>query len=175
MENVYVIDSLSLSAGQGIQLLRAIDLAKEGLSAKEIVDRINEDRSKVQISFVVDKLDFLHKGGRCSSTAAVASKLLKIHPSIAMKDGALGVDKKYMGNLSRSCSQYVKDIADAYKNYDETRCFVTHSPSDPEIIELVKNCVKEHFRFNEVLESEAGSTVTSHCGYNTIGIIFYTK
>ena len=111
LENVYVVDSLSLSTGQGIQILKAINLRKQGLSAAEIVKEIESLRDKVQISFVVDKLDFLHKGGRCSSTAAFASKILKIHPSIAMKNGSLGVDKKYMGNLSRSCAQYVKDVA----------------------------------------------------------------
>lgn len=175
LENVYVIDSLSLSSGQGIQILKAIELKKEGKSAKEIVDIINSNRNKVQISFVVDKLDFLHKGGRCSSVVNVASKVLKIHPSIAMNDGALGVDKKYRGSLARSCSQYVKDIAEEYTNYDETVCFVTHSPTDKEIVDVVKEKVNEYFRFNEVIESDAGSTVTSHCGYNTIGIIFYTK
>ena len=142
-DNVYVIDSLSLSTGQGIQILKAIDLLEEGKSAKEIVDTINAQRENVQISFVVYKLDFLHKGGRCSSVANVASKVLKIHPSIAMKDGALGVDKKYMGSLARSCSQYVKDIADTYKNYDETRCFITHSPTDSAIIDVCFLFVKD--------------------------------
>ena len=175
MENVYVVDSLSLTTGQGIQILRACELAKQGKTAKEIVEAINADREKVQVSFVVDKLDFLHKGGRCSSAAAVMSKVLKIHPSIAMKEGSLSVDKKYMGNLARSCSQYVKDLADAYKNYDETICFVTHSPSDQAIVDLVKEKVNEYFKFNTIVDSVAGSTVTSHCGYNTIGVIFYTK
>ena len=175
LENVYVVDSLSLSTGQGIQILKAINLRKQGLSAAEIVKEIESLRDKVQISFVVDKLDFLHKGGRCSSTAAFASKILKIHPSIAMKNGSLGVDKKYMGNLSRSCAQYVKDVADAYKNYDETVCFVTHSPSDEAIVNLVTEKVKEYFNFEQVIDANAGSTVTSHCGYNTIGIIFYNK
>ena len=175
MENVYVVDSLSLTTGQGIQILRACELVKQGKSAKEVVDTINADREKVQVSFVVDKLDFLHKGGRCSSAAAVMSKVLKIHPSIAMKDGTLSVDKKYMGNLARSCSQYVKDLADAYKNYDESICFITHSPSDQAIVDLVKDKVNEYFKFNTVVDAVAGSTVTSHCGYNTIGVIFYTK
>ena len=103
------------------------------------------------------------------------SKVLKIHPSIAMKDGSLSVDKKYMGNLARSCSQYVKDLADTYKNYDETRCFITHSPADQAIVDLVTEKVKEYFKFNEVIDTVAGSTVTSHCGYNTIGVIFYLK
>lgn len=175
MENVYVIDSLSLSTGQGIQILKAIKLKEQGLSAAEIVKEIESLRDKVQMSFVVDKLDFLHKGGRCSSAAAFASKILKIHPSIAMKDGSLGVDKKYMGNLARSCVQYVKDVAEANKNYDESICFVTHSPSDEEIVKLVIEKVGEHFKFDQVIDSDAGSTVTSHCGYNTIGIIFYNK
>ena len=100
MEIVYVVDSLSLTTGQGIQILLASEMAKQGKSAKEIVDTINADIAKVQVSFVVDKLDFLHKGGRCSSAAAVMSKVLKIHPSIAMKEGALAVDKKYMGILA---------------------------------------------------------------------------
>ncbi|MBQ7373358.1 MAG: DegV family protein [Clostridia bacterium] len=175
MENVYVIDSLSLSTGQGIQILKACELVKQGKSAKEIVETINENRSKVQVSFVVDKLDFLHKGGRCSSTAAFMGKVLKIHPSIAMKNGSLLADKKYMGNLTRGCTQYVKDLADAYKNYDESICFLTHSPSDQALVDLVAEKVKEHFKFDKVVDAVAGSTVTSHCGPNTIGLIFFTK
>lgn len=173
--NVHVVDSLSLSTGQGIQILKAIKLREQGLSASQIVNEIEACRDKVQISFVVDKLDFLHKGGRCSSTAAVFSKILKIHPSIVMKDGSLGVDKKYMGNLIRACSQYVKDVADANKNYDDSICFVTHSPSDEAVINAVKEKVGEYFNFSQVVDAPAGSTVTSHCGYNTIGIIFYNK
>lgn len=175
MENVFVIDSLSLSTGQGIQILRAVKLAEEGKSAQEIVDIINEDRSKVQISFVVDKLDFLQKGGRCNAVKAFAAKVLKMHPSIVMKEGSLGLGKKYMGNLSRSCAQYVKDIAEQYKSYDESICFVTHSPADKEIVDLVIEKVQEFFKFDQIIDTTAGSTVTSHCGPNTIGIIFYAK
>ncbi len=175
MNNVYVIDSLSLSTGQGIQILKAVSLAEEGKSAKEIVDIINEMRDKVQISFVVDKLDFLAKGGRCTAAKALAASVLKIHPSIVMKDGSLGQGKKYMGNLARGCTQYVKDIASEYRNYDESLCFITHSPTDQAIIDIVTEKVKEHFKFDTIVETTAGSTVTSHCGPNTIGIIFYSK
>ena len=175
MDNVYVIDSLSLSTGQGIQILKAINLANEGKTAKEIVDTINDCRDKVQISFVVDKLDFLAKGGRCNAAKALAASVLKIHPSIVMKDGVLGQGKKYMGNLARGCTQYVKDIATEYKNYDESICFITHSPTDQAIIDLVIEKVKEHFNFEQIIDTTAGSTVTSHCGPNTIGIIFYSK
>ena len=175
MENVYVIDSLSLSTGQGIQILRAAKLLQEGKSAKEIVDTINADREKVQISFVVDKLDFLQKGGRCNAAKALAAKVMKIHPSIVMDDGSLGLGKKYMGNLARSCAQYVKDIAEEYKAYDDSICFITHSPTDQAIIDIVTEKVKEYFKFEQIFETTAGSTVTSHCGPNTIGIIFYAK
>ena len=175
INGVYVIDSYSLSSGQGIQILRAVDLLNSGKTIEETVKIINEEKYKVQISFVIDTLNFLHKGGRCSSVALVASKVLKIHPSIAISDGALTVKKKYVGSLTRALAQYVKDTAVEYKSYDNTRVFITHSPADIELVELVKDAVKSEFSFNEIIESRAGSTVTSHCGYNTIGIIFYTR
>ena len=175
MKNVYVVDSYSLSTGQGIQILKAHKLMQEGKTAQEIVDIINADREKVQISFVVDKLDFLVKGGRCNAAKALAAKIMRMHPAIVMKDGSLGAGKKYMGSLARGCAQYVKDIADEYKNYDDSICFVTHSPSDKELVDLVVDKVKEHFNFKEIVDAQAGSTVTSHCGPNTIGIIFSSK
>lgn len=175
LENVFVVDSYSLSSGQGIQVLKACDLLKEGKTAEEIIAEIDANRDKSQISFVVDRLDFLHKGGRCSSVAMAASKVLKIHPAVAISDGALGVKKKYMGNMVRCLTQYVKDIAEENPNYDPKRCFITHSPSDKELVNLVTDSVKNLFKFDEVIDTTAGSTVTSHCGYNTIGVIFYNK
>ena len=175
MENVHVIDSYSLSTGQGIQIIKAAKLIEEGKTAQEVVDTILAEREKVQISFVVDKLDFLAKGGRCNAAKALAASVLKIHPSIVMDDGTLVQGKKYMGNMARGCAQYVKDIASEYKNYDESICFVTHSPSDQALVDLVIDKVKEYFKFDQIVDSTAGSTVTSHCGPNTIGIIFYNK
>lgn len=175
LEGVSVIDSYSLSSGQGIQVMKAVDLVGEGKDADEIVETIESLKDKAQISFVVDTLDFLHKGGRCSSVAMAASKVLKIHPSIEMKDGTLVVKKKYVGNLARSFSQYIKDLSDEFPNYDPKRCFVTHSPSEDKYVDLFVEKVKECFKFDEIIDAKAGSTVTSHCGYNTIGVIFYLK
>lgn len=175
LKNVFVVDSYSLSSGQGIQVLKACDLLKEGKTAEEILAEIEANKDKSQISFVVDRLDFLYKGGRCSSVAMAASKVLKIHPAVAISDGALGVKKKYMGNMTRCLTQYVKDIAEENPNYDPKRCFITHSPSDKELVDLVIDSVKNLFKFDEVIDTIAGSTVTSHCGYNTIGVIFYNK
>ena len=111
VENVFVVDSYCLSSAQGIEIARAAKLIGEGKTAKEIYEEITSTVEKVQLSFVVDKLEFLHKGGRCSSTALIASKMLKIHPVISTKDGALCVKKKYMGNLNRVLTQYVSDLA----------------------------------------------------------------
>lgn len=172
---VTVIDSYSLSSGQGIQIVRAAQMLAEGKSLEETVDFIEQNKTKAQISFVVDTLDFLRKGGRCSSLALVASKVFKIHPSIAMSDGALTVSKKYTGNMQRALTMYVHDLAAEYKNYDDSLVFITHSPADKELVDLVKSLVKAEFDFKEMIETEAGSTVTSHCGYNTIGVIFHTK
>ena len=175
LKNVFVVDSYSLSSGQGIQVLKACDLLKGDKTVEEILAEIEKSRDKAQISFVVDRLDFLHKGGRCSSVAMAASKVLKIHPAVAISDGALGVKKKYMGNMVRCLTQYVKDVAEENPNYDPKRCFITHSPSDKELVDLVTDGVKNLFKFDEVIDTTAGSTVTSHCGYNTIGVIFYNK
>ncbi len=173
--NVYVVDSFCLSSAQGIEIVRAAELLKEGKTAEEVYEEISSTVGKVQLSFVVDTLEFLHKGGRCSSTALLASKMLKIHPVISTNDGALCVKKKYMGNMKRVLTQYVSDLAAEYKNYDPRLCFITHSPADAELVETVRSLVNEKFAFERVEETFAGSTVTSHCGYNTIGVIFYNK
>lgn len=173
--NVYVIDSYALSGGQGLQILKARDLLNEGLGVEEVVNKIRENSKKVQLSFVVDTLEYLHKGGRCSSIALIGSKILKIHPSIFNVDGALTVHKKYMGAHSRCVAQYIADLAAEYKNYDDTRVFITHSPADKELVDMAIEKVKELFKFKEIYETQTGSTVTSHCGRNTLGVLFINK
>lgn len=172
---VYVVDTLQLSSGQGLLVMKAVDLRKAGKSAKEAFDWIEENKLKACTSFVVDRLDFLHKGGRCSLLALLGAKLLKIHPYIAMKNGSLGVKKKYPGQLKRGMLQYVSDLADEYTSYDKTRCFITHCKEDPDILEAVKEKVKELFDFDEIIETYAGTTVSSHCGRNTLGVLFMTE
>ena len=171
-EGVYVIDSYSLSSGQGLQILKTADMIKSGMPIEEIVAKAKRLNEKVQTSFVVDKLDFLHKGGRCSSVAVIASKIMKIHPSISIVDGALQVKKKYVGALKRSLAQYIDDLAVEYKNYDDTRAVLIHSPSDAELVEYTRSLIESKFNFRTIIDSTAGSTVTSHCGYNTIGLMF---
>lgn len=174
--NVCVIDTHSLSTGEAILMLKAHDMLSDGAEFDEVADSIKKLTGKVQTSFVVDTLDNLHKGGRCSLTALIGSKILKIHPSICEKDGALCVKKKHMGSLSRALMQYVGDIAAEYPSYDKRRAFVTHSPCDGrENIEAVIAKVKELFDFEEIIETEAGATISTHCGKNTIGLLFLAE
>lgn len=173
---VAVIDSRALSTGQGLLVLKACDLVKQGLTAKEIADKINSLRPLVNTSFVPDALDYLHKGGRCSLAALIGAKVLKLHPMICEnKDGQLIAKKKYMGNMSRCIRSYIADLKAEYPAYDRTRCFITHSSADKELVDLAKTLVAENFSFDEVIETVAGSIVTSHCGRNTLGVLFISE
>ena len=173
VKGVYVVDTRQLSSGQGLVVMKAVDLRNEGKSAKEVFDFIENWKMSVRTSFVVDRLDFLHKGGRCSLLALLGAKLLKIHPYISMNNGSLAVKKKYTGSLMRSVTQYVTDLAVEYgEKYDKKRCFITHCFADKDIFEAVKAKVEELFNFDEIIETVAGTTVSSHCGRNTIGVLF---
>lgn len=172
VKGVYVIDSMQLSSGQGLLIMKACDLRAQGLSAKEVFEKIEQIKLKAKTSFVVDRLDYLHKGGRCSLLALLGAKMLKLHPYISMKDGALFVKKKYTGSMIRSVTQYVQDLANEYHSYDKTRCFITHCNADQAIVDAVKAKVSELFEFDLVEETHAGTTVGSHCGKNTIGVLF---
>ena len=172
---VRVIDSMALSSGQGLLVMKAVDLLKEGKTADEIVEGVEALRSKVNTSFVPDSLDYLHKGGRVSGTINVAAAVLKIHPLIYMKDGQLLPGKKYTGKMTMCIKRYIADLKEMYPEYDTTRCFVTHSCADEELVQLAKELVKENFHFEEVIETVAGSIITSHCGRNTLGVLFITK
>ena len=174
-ENVYVVDSYALSTGQGLLVLKACDLRDSGQSPREIYDAVTELRGKVNTSFVPDTLLYLYKGGRCSTLSYYGAKVLSIHPLIDMKEGQLYPKKKYIGNMERCIKRYVNDLAAEYPNYDKTRCFVTHSNADKQIVELAKNLTKELFDFDEILETVAGSIITSHCGRNTLGVLFISK
>lgn len=171
-KNVFVVDSHALSTGQGLLVMKACDLRAEGKSAQTIYDIVNNLRDKVNTSFIPDTLQYLYKGGRCSTLSYYGSKVLSIHPQIAMRDGKLYPKAKYMGSMMRCLKKYVSDLAEEYTAYDATRCFVTHSFADPELVERAKELAKETFRFNEIIETVAGSIITSHCGRNTLGILF---
>ena len=173
---VFVVDSKALSTGQGLLVLKACDMRDEGKSAEEIVAAVEEIRDRVNTSFVPDNLDYLHKGGRVSGMIKTVAGVFKIHPQILMEDGQLVPGKKYKGKMSVLIKQYIDDLKEAYPDYDKSRCFVTHSTAERELVEAAIAKVKETFEFDEIIETVAGSIITSHCGKGTLGVLFvYNK
>ncbi|MCH5298924.1 MAG: DegV family protein [Ruminococcus sp.] len=169
---VYVVDSRNLSTGQGLVVLTGTEMAQNGASAQEIQNACNEVAGKVEASFVVDSIDYLHKGGRCSAIAALGANLLKLKPCIEVIDGKMTPSKKYRGNIERVILSYVKERLSGRDDISTNRIFITHTRCNPDIVKQVKAAIKEHFDFDEILETTAGCTVTSHCGPNTLGILF---
>lgn len=171
--NIYVIDSANLSTGIGLLMLDAADLRDEGKSAEEISAEIRRRIPLVRASFVVDMLDYLKMGGRCSSVAALGATMLKLHPCIHVADGKMGVGKKYRGAIDAVMVQYAKEIlAQNADKLVKSRCFVTHTKCRPETVAAVMDVVKAAGVFDVILESEAGCVVTSHCGPGTLGVLF---
>lgn len=174
-DKVHIVDSKALSSGQGLLVMKACDLAEEGKSAEEIVNTVNFLRDKVNTSFIPDRLDYLFKGGRCSRMQMYGANILKIHPMITMVDGQLTVKKKVRGSMEKCIVSYIEDLYEQYPKYDKTRCFITHSNADESVVEVAKARTKELFSFDEILETTAGSIITSHCGRNTLGLLFIAE
>ncbi len=174
-KKVFVVDSKALSTGQGLLVMKACDLRAEGMPADEIYKTVCATTAKVNTSFVPDDLNYLHKGGRCSLAAMLGAKVLKLHPLIEEDgDGQLVAKKKYMGTMERCIKTYVHDLRMQYPRYDRTRCFITHSSADQSLVDAAKAEVAKMFEFDEVIETVAGSIITSHCGRNTLGVLFIT-
>ena len=174
-ENIYVIDSANLSTGIGLLVVAAAEMVNEGLEAEEIVAKINDMVPKVDASFVIDNLEYLYKGGRCSALAAFGANMLKLKPCIEVKNGAMGVSKKYRGRYADVLKTYVSERLGDGSDIDNSRVFVTHGGCDEEVVKQVVEQVKESGIFKEVFLTRAGCTVSSHCGANTLGVLFIRK
>lgn len=173
--NCYAVDSYNLSTGSGHLVVAAAELAAEGKSALEIVDALNEMKTRLDVSFVINKLDNLRKGGRCSALAALGANLLNLKPCIEVREGAMGVGKKFRGNLEKVLPQYIAAKLGNRDDIQLNRIFVTHSPMDRKLVDLAIAEVKKHQPFVEVIETNAGATVCTHCGAGTLGVLFFKK
>ena len=174
-DKVTIIDSGNLSTGIGLLVLKAATLVREGMSRAEIKQTIEELKEKVQASFVVDTLTNLHRGGRCSSVAALAGGVLKLHPKIVVEEGSMSADKKYRGKMDRVIMDYVKDLEDTMKEADASRVFITHSGCEQETIDKVYAYLEELQYFDEILVTRAGGVISSHCGPGTLGVLYIKK
>ena len=171
-DRIKVIDSANLSTGIGLLVIEAAIMAKEGKTSEEIITKIEELKPLVRASFVVDTLTYLYRGGRCSGLAALAGGALKLHPQIVVVDGAMKPAKKYRGNIMRATLDYVKDMEAAILNAHKDRVFITHSGSDPKVVQEVYDYLEGLHYFDEICITRAGGVVSSHCGYGTLGVLY---
>ena len=174
-DRIHVIDSANLSTGVGLLVLEAATMAREGMNANDIVAKIEELKPLVRASFVVDTLTYLHRGGRCSSVAALAGGVLKLHPKIVVEDGKMSATKKYRGKMDSVILSYAKEMEEDLKNAKTDRVFITHSGCDEAIIQSVYSYLEELNTFKEIIITRAGSVISSHCGYGTLGVLFISK
>ena len=174
-DNVRVIDSKNLSTGQGLVVLKACELAKDCTDLDLLARELTEFTEKVEASFLVDKLDYLAKGGRCSSVAALGANLLNLKPCIEVKDGKMGVVKKYRGNYAKCLGTYVKDRLAGREDIDRGTLFVTKTVVSEECYSAVMEAVNTCGGFETVYETTAGCTVSCHCGPGTLGVLFIRK
>ncbi len=173
LTGVYPVDSACLSTGTGLLCMYASELAKSGkYSAEEIAKKVEVRVKNVQASFVIEKLKFLHKGGRCSMLAMLGANLLKIKPSIQVVDGKNVVGRKYFGNMINCVKKYCEDTLKIYNNPDHTRVMITYSTATDEMVEAAKEVLNNYGKFKEILITQAGSVINSHCGKNTLGILY---
>ena len=173
---VFPVDARNLSTGIGHLVLDAADMAKEGkLSPAEIVDVLNANKEKLDVSFVLDTLEFLKAGGRCSALAAFGANLLSLKPSIEVKNGTMGVGKKYRGKIVGAYKQYITDRLKGRDDIDTKRIFITDSGIDESIRRELHELVASLQPFEEILHTQAGCTISQHCGPGCMGILYYHK
>ena len=173
--NVEVVDSRNLSTGSGLLVLEGTEMAAKGISAEEIAETLRSRTSLVDASFTVHSVDYLRRGGRCSGLEALGAKLLHIRPSIIVKDGKMHPGEKYRGRYEHYLKHYIADVLENDSTIDFNRVFITHSPSEEGLVRFAIDTVKSYGLFREVLETMAGCTVCTHCGPDTLGVLFMRK
>ncbi len=173
--NVRVIDSRNLSTGQGLVVLKACELAKTCTDLDSLKAELEAFTEKVEASFVVEDLKYLVKGGRCSSVAALGANLLSLKPCIEVREGKMTTGKKYRGNFTKCLTNYITDRLENRDDLDDSTIFLTHTPVSEAALTAAKQALEKYPFFQNVYETEAGCTVSCHCGPGTLGILFVRK
>ena len=170
--NVYVVDSKSLSTGIGLLALYARKLASQGVAPQEIQKLVQERTSALQVSFVVERLDYLYKGGRCNALSYFGANVFHIRPRIVVKDGKMGSDKKYRGAMGKVVTKYCYGILDEFDTPDLDTVFITYTSATEEMVAAAREAC-ENAGFKNIYQTYAGGTIASHCGANTLGILYF--
>ena len=171
MKNVFVIDSKSLSTGIALLAIYARKLANENLDPAEIANKCNDRVGAVQASFVLNTVDYLYHGGRCSAMKKFGVNLLRLKPEIIVSDGKMESSRTYRGKNEVVIKNYCEDVLSDFNNPDLSVAFLTHSSASPEMIEAAKNALTER-GFKKIYVTTAGATITSHCGPKCLGILY---
>jgi len=175
LENVYPVDSRNLSTGIGHLVLDAAVMAQQGYDGAAIKAAMDEKKERLDVSFFLDTLSYMRKGGRCSAVAALGANLLGLKPCIEVKNGKMGVGKKYRGKWEKVVGDYVRDRLTTGGEIEYDRIFITDSGCSDERFELAKQAVEQYGHFKEIYHTHAGCSVSNHCGPNTLGVLFYRK
>ena len=174
-DNVYVVDSRNLSTGHGLVVLEAERMAREGMEPQAIVAALEELTARVEASFILDRLDYMKMGGRCSAVTLLGANLLRLRPCIEVRDGKMGVGKKYRGSFEKCLVQYITDKLGGRTDLELRRVFITHSGLPEQTVQKAVETVQSLQKFEEIDVTRAGCTVSSHCGPGTIGVLFIRK
>lgn len=167
---VYVVDSGNLSVGHGMLVLAAAEAAEAGKSVPEILDLLEGMAARVEMSFVLDRLDYMKKGGRCSAVTVLGANLLRLHPCVEVIDGKMSVTKKFRGSIEKVVVDYLRDRLSGRTDIDRRRCILVDSCPDDALASIARKVLMEEGGFEEIVETKAGCTIFCHCGNNTLGI-----
>lgn len=170
-KNVYVVDSRTLSTAISLEAIYAKKLTETMDDPAKIVELVKKRIPAVQASFIIERLDYLYKGGRCSGLALLGANLLKIRPEIEVLNGNMKNTEKFRGKMADCVTKYCRATLEKYNHPDKSVIFITHSVADKELVDAAKAVVSE-YGFENVYETTAGCTVSSHCGKNTLGILY---
>lgn len=172
---VYPIDSRNLSTGSGLLVLEACEMAAAGKNAEEIITEITRLIPKVEASFIINRLDYLYKGGRCSGLVALGANLLHLRPIILVKDGKMEVGKKFRGAYDDCVGKYIESKLAGRNDIRDKRIFITHTKCPDRTLNIAHEKVESLMNFGEILDTTAGCTITNHCGEGTLGVLFIRK
>ena len=172
---VYVVSSENLSVGHGALVLAAAEAAEAGKSVGEILALLEDLAGRIEMSFVLDRLDYMKKGGRCSAVAALGANLLKLHPCIEVVDDKMSVTKKYRGSVEKAVMDYIKDRLEGRTDLDTSRIIVVDTCEDDHLAAIAREYLRQDGRFDEVIEAKVGCTVFAHCGPNVLGLALVRK
>ena len=176
VDNVFVVDSRNLSVGSGLLVVEGLKMIREGAAdGAAIAEALRQKTGLVCASFVVRSIDYLRRGGRCSGLEALGARMLHIRPSIVVQDGKMHPGEKYRGRYEHYLKHYIRDLLENDSDIDFNRVFVVHSPSEEGLVRFAIDTVKSYGLFREVLEAMAGCTICTHCGPDTLGLMFMRK